>query len=134
MVPENIDDFEELSRYIFQSGHYSTTKIKYSSLLPIYNKNNERFETSVFRSSFINSNDEVWAIGDKFAGLDRERVQAKGILIAKSVRKENLEVVPETSSHDLHADIIHWPAEKPDRILMAKKLVKHSSLEIREQP
>ena len=134
MAPENVDDSEELSRYIFQSGQYSTTKIKYVSLLPKYSEHNDRFETSVFRSSFMASNDEIWAIGDKFAGLDRRRVKARGILIAESVREETLDVIPETSSHDLHADIIDWPAEKSEQMVVAKELARQAGLEIRAQP
>ena len=52
-----IEDQEDLCRYIFSSSHMSASKVKYAAFLPDRNG-----ETSVFRTSTIDEH-EIWDIG-----------------------------------------------------------------------
>lgn len=85
-------------------------------------------ETSVFRKESFASEDTIWEIGKNVAGRSRgKNPKAKADFVSKIVRELNLDVVPETSTHKLHAAIIHWPEEKDSQMFLAKELAKNAS-------
>ena len=134
MIPENISDAEELSRFLFQKNHFSASKgrIKHHGLMPMLNEELNRWETSVFRTSFLDvDKTELWKIADKYAGLEKRKTLARGFFSGKMVREKNpLDAVPEPSKHPLHAALINWPNERDSQILLAKELVLENKMEL----
>lgn len=119
----NIQDQEDLCRYIFSSNHVSATKVKYAAFLP--DKNGE---TSVFRISGCTEN-EIWDIGiNHVAKLSGRILKARGDFAASHVRKSSLDVISETSRHDLHANLVNWPTERDEQKLIAIELANSTKL------
>ncbi len=132
-----IDDNEILSRFLFQNGDFNknTNKFKkHNRLLPLFNDKKMRYETSVYRTSLCKNDAEAWNIGDKFAGKPTALPKAMININARTLRSEDikLDVVSSKEPHDLHADIINWPKEKEDQMLIAKILKRESTLVIRK--
>ena len=118
---------EPISRYLFQSNHYSAFngRVKYSAFLPTPNG-----ETSVFRIENL-TEDEIWEIGKtEVADRRNKALKARGDVIASSIYKEDLGLEPEISSHPLHANIINWPTVKSEKILIAKKIAESAELHL----
>lgn len=133
VAPEQVDDSEKLTRYIFDKKKIGVNppKAKRKSFMPCLNKELNRLETSVFRSTYILSEEEAWRIGDEFAGLDKRTTKAKAVILTKVVREEKLNVVSDVSSHPLHAAITNWPTEKDIQIIKALALASGADLNIR---
>ncbi len=115
---------EVVTRYILSRRHYAPTagRIKYNALMP---KNNE---SSVYRIHDL-SHDEIWSIGHNFVEKLSERtLYARGDLVASDVLETGLNIVPDTTQHPLHANIVGWPPEKPKKLILAKKLAQKAHL------
>jgi hypothetical protein len=105
LVPE-----ENTSRYIFNKHHYSIEKkiVKFGAFVPF-----ER-ETSIFRISSL-PEEAIWEIGRNFVGAERDSsLKARGDLSIGEIQGTQLKVEAETSTHELHANIIDWPEQKED--------------------
>jgi len=112
---------EEIARYILQSGHFKAnqSRVTYSAYMPAFNG-----QTSVYRISGL-TEPKIWEIGQQMVA-DKRQLPLKGRadLIASDILDENLNIEPETVTHQLHANIIGWPEKKHKRILVAKKLAE----------
>ncbi len=126
MVDENVvDHTENICRYLFQTGHFvaSTGRVKYGGFLPAPNG-----QTSVFRTSDLTS-EQVWDIGQQFVAIPRNlTLKGKADIIASQVFEENLLIEPDTNPHELHANIINWPEQRSEKILVAKKIAVKATL------
>jgi hypothetical protein len=118
---------EYLSRYILRKSQFSTLykRVKYVVFMPAPNG-----ETSVFRISSLSAN-EIWDIGD------REVAQKRGLpllgradILAFQILSRNLKLIPDNSS-SRHANIVNWPTEKSEQILIAIELAKSSELHLK---
>jgi len=127
---------EELSRYIYEKQKYKKTlgKAGYRFFMPREHRETKSLERSVIRTTSLNDTPgEIWKLGMDIG--DGRKTVARGIVTAKDIRSiEPLEVVPETTVHRLHANIINWPDEKEDRMDLAKEINKKSRLDIRSSP
>lgn len=121
-----ISEEEPICRYLFQSNHYSALngRVKYSAFLPLNG------ETSVFRIKNL-TEEEVWEIGKtEVADRRNQPLKARGDVIASSIYIEGLSLEPETSLHQLHANMINWPEVKSEQILIATKIAESAKLHI----
>ena len=85
-------------------------------------------DLSVFRISSL-SESEVWAIGRENVQGERT-LRARADLSAEVVDENNLEVIPDTNAHELHANITSFPTDKSARDRIARKLALASQLVI----
>lgn len=126
-LPDNLAFDEQVTRYIFSRSHFRTSDntVKYSAYLPAPNG-----ETSVYRTSSI-SGDEVWDIGWEHVAKPRDRtLRARGDTVASVIVKTGLEIVPETTLHPLHANIIGWPPERDLQKMLAVEIANETALAI----
>lgn len=76
--------------------------------------------TSVYRVDGLDSR-EVLQLASETSR--KESFKGHGLFLAAAVRSvSRLDVVPETTHHPLHADIVGWPAEREKRIELAQML------------
>ncbi|MFW6137801.1 MAG: hypothetical protein ACOC7U_01375 [Spirochaetota bacterium] len=116
---------ENTTRYLFQKGLFSKTKgiVKTGAFIPNEGK------VSVFRIKGLKEK-QIWEIGEK-VGLSRKpSLKGRGDIIVNEIIDENLEVVPDTSTHERHADISGWPDDYSSQQLIASKLALKSSLHL----
>ena len=113
---------EEITgRFIFSSSHFNSLGAKYAAFMP------RNGETSVFCISSI-SNDEIWDIGVNHVGKNMEpSLKARADIICGRVQEIGLDVISETSTHPLHANIINWPIERDEKLELAIDLAKAST-------
>jgi len=137
LSPITIKDDEEISRFLFSSSDFTRSTLnfkKHTRLMPSYNEEKGRLETSVYRTSYCKDEIEAWSIGDDYAGSPKAEAKAMAVTDAKTIRSGELSLEVESSKepHDLHADIINWPKEKDTQIETAKLLKKKITLKLRE--
>ena len=116
--PNNLTPSDTIARYIFNKAHFaaSTGRVKYPAFLP------PDGETSVFRITSL-TEEEIWDIGQHYvAEVSGRTLRARGDLFVSDVFTVGLHVELETATHHLHANVIGWPTQKGQRILIAKKL------------
>lgn len=131
VVAGSVTEDENLCRYIFNKSEFSIKNgLKYNVFLP------NRGETSVFRTyvpKICNLSDkQVWDIGtDHVAVLRKRTLKARADFGAKCVcEHEQLSVMPETSLHYLHANLISWPYDKHEQMKAALILVDNAELKV----
>ena len=122
----NFSGGEKLTRFIFSKRHFSVEKkvVKYAAFMPPPDSE----DLSVFRISSL-SESEVWAIGRENVQGERT-LRARADLSAEVVDENNLEVIPDTNAHELHANITPFPTDKSARDRIARKLALASQLVI----
>lgn len=124
----SIDPNEEITRYIFEKTHFASSKgrVKYSAFLP------KKRKTSVFRISKLEEQ-EIWDIGIEYVSKERNiPLLARGDIFVSVVLNNSLSVAPDTEKHAKHANIIDWPDNKGDQMLIAKQLEPKAKLKLRK--
>lgn len=105
-LPDEIDDDEDLARFLVQSSHFSATSVKPSAFLP----SPKDRETSVSRHG-KEPLDRLWELGLQAAG--GRALRGAAVVKAASVRAAQLEVSPDEPP-DRHAVIRGWPWHESD--------------------
>lgn len=119
---------DEVTRYIFDTKAYteSTGRVAWTGLMP-----NPEGETSVFWVTDL-TNDEIWRIGQLYvANVSSRALRARADLFSSSVLGEGLEIEAEIDVHPLHANIVGWPTQKSEKMLIAKKLAEQARLHMK---
>lgn len=99
--------------------------MKYGAYMPAPNG-----ETSVFRTSNL-SDGEIWDIGYKYVAEPSMRsLYARGDTTAATIRKTGLDIVPETTPHPLHSNIVKWPSEKDEQKMLAVEIANQATLTV----
>lgn len=128
MQKNKISPLEAITRYIFSEGHYAKTtgRVKYNAFWP------KKGETSVFRIANLSDN-QIWNIGENYvAPISSRTLRARGDIVASDVFDEDLEIKPDTRKHRLHANIVAWPLEEPDKIrFLATNLADKAQLHLK---
>jgi len=122
---DNVAVSEQIARYILSKRYFSVSNraVKYGAYLPAPNG-----ETSVYRISNIPEK-EIWDIGREYVAEPSKRtLYAKGDTTAALITKTGLEIVPETTSHPLHANILNWPTEKHEQKMVAVEIANEATL------
>ncbi|MDX2415851.1 MAG: hypothetical protein QNK19_00100 [Xanthomonadales bacterium] len=116
---------EQIARYILSKRYFSVSNraVKYGAYLPAPNG-----EASVYRISNI-SEKQIWDIGREYVAVPSMRtLYARGDTTATVVTKTGLEIVPETTKHSLHANIVNWPSEKHEQKMLALEIANKAEL------
>ena len=119
---------EQLCRFIRSRGHFSpeNERVKPAALLPMFNDQTLRYETSVFYTDNL-SGDEIWQLGR--VHIDSSAIKARADF-KDAVITENSLHVDFNNSPERHADIINWPDKKDEQKLVALKIAPKCSLQI----
>ena len=126
-ILDQIKSEEYLARYIFHKNHFSTLqeRVKYVVFMPATSG-----ETSVFRISSLLEN-EIWEIGN------REVAQKRGLpllgradISAFHILDNKLKLIPDNNP-PRHANIVGWPPEKSEQILIAMVLAENAQLHLK---
>ena len=122
-LSEEVASSEPLSRFIYQSNHFNanTKKINSSAFLPPPNR-----ELSVFRI-FRLGDSEIWEIGNT---IRAKPTKARADVVAGKIQQAGLTVIPETSAHVRHANIVGWPETKHEQKVFAIKLSQAATLKL----
>ena len=118
---------DTIARYIFNKTHFaaSTGRVKYSAFLP------PDGETSVYRITSLTEG-EICDMGQRYvAEVSGRTLRARGDLFVSDVFSVGPNVALETSTHHLHANVIGWPPQKAQRMLVAKKLEGKAQLVVK---
>lgn len=123
----NISISEKVTRYFFDESGYSANsrRVRYNALLP-----NRNGKTSVFWISNLTPV-QIWDIGQWVAEIREKILRARGDIIGSHVLSEGLIIESETTVHSLHANIIGWPEQRSEKLLIAKKLARKTELQLK---
>jgi hypothetical protein len=116
---------EKLTRFIFSKRHFSVEKkiVKYGAFIPPP----DSVDLSIFCISAL-SEKEVWEIGWRNVETEKRRLKARADIFVSNVYENNLEVVPDPQSHELHANITPFPIDRRERDYIARRLALASKL------
>ena len=106
-LPDQVEDGEDLARFLTSSSHYNSTMAKPAAFLP----NPKNGETSVFRHG-PEPLEELKAIAQAEVGAER-RIHGAAIVKASVIRDEMLDVQAKEPPLR-HADLIGWPWSEND--------------------
>lgn len=85
-------------------------------------------QTSVIRVNSLDDS-EIWSIGVTYvASVSGRTIKARVEIIADKVTTTGLDIVPDPEPHPRHANIVNWPEEGSERILVAILLANSASL------
>ena len=126
---------ESVTRFVFDRDHIRRSQPKHTAKFQVFLPRNG--ETSVFRVSQL-SDAEVWKLGnDHVAKLRNRTIKARAdikVQVVESVGVEqghvSLAVVPEISTHLLHANIVGWPEEESAVQIIAVALADKAEVHI----
>ena len=116
---------EQIARYILSKRYFSTTNrtVKYGAYLPAPDG-----ETSVYRISEP-SEEEIWEIGQEYVAKPSSRtLYARGDTPANVILKTGLTLIPETTPHPLHVNIVRWPSDKDEKKMLALEIANEAVL------
>lgn len=122
---------ERLTHFIFSKSNFSVVnqRVKYGAFIP---QKSSPKEISVYRTSSL-TEIQVWAIGEKYVKRGNRTIKARADLSAGDVYDIdfiNLEVIPDTQPHELHANIVPIPIDREDRDEVLRELACLSKLVI----
>jgi hypothetical protein len=107
-LPEDIENDEDLARFLVQRNQFNATSVKPSAFLP----NPKDRETSVSRHG-REPLDRLWSLGLRAAGT--RRLYGAALVKAADVRAAQLDVAP-AEPPDCHAVIRGWPWSESDPV------------------
>lgn len=124
---------ENVTRYVFDKDYFRRSPPKPTARFQVFLPRNG--ETSVFRIARLNDA-EIWSLGnEQVARLRGRTIKARADITIQKVESVGVEkgytkltVVPETSTHPLHANIVGWPEEESAIQMIAVELANHAEL------
>ena len=126
-----VDSNENITRYLFQKDQFNRQSQSLNPAAFIPSKKETPRSLSVFRTKDLTDR-QIWDTGIEEVESKRDRsLKARGDTIVKKILDSNLSVVPETSQHERHADIINWPLEEHKILEIASKLALKATLHIK---
>ena len=75
-------------------------------------------------------------LGDLFVAAkrkDNRTILARADLASMLIFKQGLNIIPEPSPHPRHANVTHWPSDKPQQKIKAMALANGAILRLRAQ-
>lgn len=126
-LQNNVTESESVTRYIFSKRHFSKKNdiVKYGAYLPA-----EDGKASIFRTTDLDEQD-IWEIGWEFVAKPTGRtLRARGDTSAAIIMDTVLDIVPDTTPHPRHANIVNWPPDKAEQKLLAVQIANQAKLSI----
>jgi hypothetical protein len=114
---------ELLARFILSSGHIrkSSNSVKPDAFIP-----HPRIELSMTRHRGATI-DELWREGDRVAAIRVKELFGRADVQAAAIEAEQLAVVPKPiPENPNHANVIVWPADKPEQKMKATEIARKS--------
>ena len=115
-----ISERERISRFLVQSSHFakSKAKVKVGAFMPPTSG-----KLSICRSEGL-TEAEIWQIGLKYVASQSRSVKARADLLASDILStgyngKNLAIDADGKPHIHHANIIGWPDERSQKLLLA---------------
>lgn len=132
-VPATLSKDEHVTRYVFDSDYIKRTQPRPTAKFQVFLPHNR--ETSVFRISNL-SELEIWELGNnQVASLRKRRIKARADIEVSTIETIGMEkgfagltVVPETSTHHLHANIVGWPEDESALQMVAVELANKAKV------
>ena len=133
-LPANVASAEGFTRFLLQSSLFAreTGRVKPPALMPSYNKDKGRLETSIHRTDGMRP-DEIWALGYHYVEnlAARRRIQARASGVASVVTGQGLQFDVNGDPYPRHVDIVGWPPdEKHQRMMKATEIARGMRLEM----
>ena len=124
-----IQQVEEVSRWLYLEGLFNvkSKKVYARAFGVVLSPISGRFETSVYRTSGL-PNDKIWDLASPRGAL---KCLARAELHVSEVNQIGLDVVPEPSVHERHANIVGWSTDEPDRLQKRAELALQARLHLR---
>jgi hypothetical protein len=117
------------------SGKYFAAtigRVKPAALLPQWNEDRNRFETSTHRTDGLRP-DQIWAIGYRYVEKNR-RIRARGHSQASLVTAQALHFDINGEPYPRHVDVFGWPDGEDARLMRATEIADGMTLEIDPRP
>jgi len=129
-LPNKVNPSEPIGRYLFQSNRFSTeqSRVKYTAFLPP-----PSLRLSVFRLTGLSEN-AIWKIGGRIIRESKSFKKFYGVaeIVASTAQNLYLCIKPDKTP-PRHANIVGWPEEKSERLLIAKEIAASAKLKLRSQ-
>ena len=134
-LPVAVTANDGLTRFILNRNYYAPTaaRVKPPALLPLFNPQKARFETSVFRTDRLRP-DQIWLLGYEHVETATRRIRARADGLAHHATSRGLQLDVNGRPYPRHVDIIGWPGTKDEQLLIAIELVNDLSLEMDPRP
>ena len=120
-----------LTRFLFSDKLFARTtgRIKRQAFVPPANA-----RLSVFQIVDL-ADGEIWRIGNDVVGRTRgEPPRGRADVNIDKVREQSLDVLPDISTHERHANIVGWPAERERVLAISLELADKAKLELPAEP
>jgi len=127
-----VADDEPVSRFLRRTDFAPTKgRVKPSGLLPRWNADHNRFETSTHRSGGL-GRDQVWALAYRYIeNLDQKRrLHGRGHCLAAIVTSQALSFDVYGEPYPRHADIAEWPVEEHEQLMLATNIANAMTLDL----
>jgi hypothetical protein len=120
-------DLEPLSRFIFSKNHFhrKTMRPKPDAFLP----SGSPLQTSVFRTIGLMP-EYIWQIGLEIGSVRGRTLRARADLVARAVLDAGLVLDPDNTP-PRHTNIVGWPEEKHEQLMLATELAEAATLHIK---
>lgn len=119
-MDKHVKDTEPLVRYLVPKRHFKPIKNepgKFEITAKAFFPSFRTGALSVYRVEELSDSD-IWSIADNYVAPKLQdfngTFNARADIATEAVRKYGLDVVPETTPHERHADIINWGSVPSD--------------------
>lgn len=135
LSPTHVRCTEIVVRFLVRSKDFAATKgrVKYTALMPLFNDESNRLETSIHRIDRLNT-PESWQLGYDFVEKPDRIIKARGVMPARKLPKSSgLSLDVNGDPFPRHVDIIGWPpldTAKDDAMQLATEIADEMSLEL----
>jgi hypothetical protein len=127
-----VADDEPVSRFLKRNDFAPTKgRVKPSGLLPHWNADHNRLETSTHRSGGL-ERDQIWALAYRYVEnpAQNRRVHGRGHCLAAIVTSQDLSFDVYDEPYPRHADIVEWPAEEHEQLMLATDIADAMTLDL----
>lgn len=130
LEPDSVQSTEVLSRWLFSSKLFnrSTLRVRSGAFTPQRSLRSGDLETSVYRTSGLTEH-QIWPLAQLRPGLT---LHGRADLKANDVETTGLTVVPETSNHPRHANILGWSDDEADQLQKKTELARMARLLLKD--
>ncbi len=137
-LPIDIESGEYFTRFIFTRSHFSPSngRVKPPSLLPFFNANKNRWETSTHRIAGLDT-EQIWRLGySEVENYNQSRIiKARGTGLFELVTSQGLALDVNGQPYPRHVDLIGWSnMDKDLRLMKATEIAEKLKLDIDPRP
>jgi hypothetical protein len=136
-LPREVALAENISRFLVSRRHFAPTtgRVKPPAVMPLWNKDRGRFETSIHRTDGLLPA-AIWRIGYRYVEnlSQQRRIRARGHCVASLVTEQGLGFHVNGRPYPRHTDLVGWPDGEDDQLMRATDIADRMQLEIDPGP